>query len=111
MPIAYYYLIAAIVFEVVGTSALQASEQFSRFWPSALVVVAYGISFFLLALTLKTIPVGIAYAIWSALGIVLIATIGFVFFGQMLDLAAVLGLAMIIGGVAIIHLFSTSVSH
>ena len=72
MPIAYYYLIAAIAFEVIGTSALNASEQFTRFWPSALTVLAYGISFVLHSYTLSTIPVGIAYAIWSALGIVLL---------------------------------------
>ncbi|MEM6729637.1 MAG: multidrug efflux SMR transporter [Pseudomonadota bacterium] len=111
MPVAYYYLIAAIAFEVVGTSALNASQQFTRFWPSALTVVAYGASFVLLSFTLRTIPVGIAYAIWSALGIVFIATIGLVVFGQRLDLPAVLGLAMIIGGVIIIHVFSKSVGH
>lgn len=111
MPTAYYYLIAAIAFEVVGTSAMQASQQFTKFWPSTLVFVAYGISFFLLSLSLKTIPVGIAYAIWAALGIVLIACIGWVIFGQKLDLAAVLGLSLIIGGVAVIHLFSNSVGH
>ncbi|MEL6691144.1 MAG: multidrug efflux SMR transporter [Pseudomonadota bacterium] len=111
MPIAYVYLIAAIVFETIGTSALQASQQFTRFGPSVIVVIAYGVSFFLLALSLKTIPVGIAYAIWSALGIVMIACIGWVIFGQRLDAPALLGLAMIIGGVAVIHLFSKSVGH
>ncbi|MEM1237371.1 MAG: multidrug efflux SMR transporter [Pseudomonadota bacterium] len=111
MPTAYFYLIAAIAFEVVGTSALNASQQFTKFWPSALTVVAYALSFVLLSFTLKTIPVGIAYAIWSALGIVLIAAIGFIIFGQKLDLAALLGLTMIVGGVAVIHLFSKSVGH
>lgn len=111
MPTAYYVLIAAIIFETIGTSALQASEQFSRFWPSVLVVVAYAVSFVLLSYTLKTIPVGIAYAFWSALGIVMIAAIGRIVFGQTLDLPALLGLAMIIGGVAVIHLFSKSLGH
>ncbi|MEO0677251.1 MAG: multidrug efflux SMR transporter [Pseudomonadota bacterium] len=111
MPTAYYYLIVAIIFETVGTSALQASQQFTRLGPSIIVVVAYGVSFFLLALSLRTIPVGIAYAIWSALGIVMIAAIGFVVFGQKLDMAAIIGLGMIIGGVATIHIFSNSVNH
>ncbi|MEO0665938.1 MAG: multidrug efflux SMR transporter [Pseudomonadota bacterium] len=111
MPTAYYYLIVAIIFETVGTSALQASQQFTRLGPSIIVIIAYAISFFLLALSLRTIPVGIAYAIWSALGIVMIAAIGFVVFGQKLDMAAIIGLGMIIGGVATIHIFSNSVNH
>lgn len=111
MPPHYLYLIAAVVMETIGTTALQASAQFSRFWPSALVVVAYGISFYLLALTLRFMPVGVVYAIWSGLGIVCIASIGFVIFGQKLDWPAVLGLAMIIGGILVIHLFSATTSH
>lgn len=110
MPLHYLYLTAAVVMETIGTTALQASAQFSRFWPSALVVVAYGISFYLLALTLRFMPVGVVYAIWSGLGIVCIASIGFVIFGQKLDWPAVLGLAMIIGGIAVIHLFSATTS-
>ncbi|MEL6551143.1 MAG: multidrug efflux SMR transporter [Pseudomonadota bacterium] len=111
MPTAYYYLIAAIFFETVGTSALKASEQFSKLGPSVIVVVAYAVSFYLLAYSLRTIPVGIAYAIWSAFGIFMIACIGFVVFGQTLDLAAIVGLGMIVGGVVVIHVFSDSVSH
>ncbi|WP_299959242.1 SMR family transporter [uncultured Roseobacter sp.] len=111
MPPHYLYLTAAVVMETIGTTALQASAQFSRFWPSVLVVVAYGISFYLLALTLRFMPVGVVYAIWSGLGIVCIASIGFVIFGQKLDWPAVLGLAMIIGGIAVIHLFSATTSH
>ncbi|MEO0485120.1 MAG: multidrug efflux SMR transporter [Pseudomonadota bacterium] len=111
MPTAYYYLIAAIAFEVVGTSALKASEQFTKVWPASLTVAAYAVSFVLLSFSLRTIPVGIAYAIWSAFGIVLIAGIGLVVFGQKLDLAAVIGLSMIVGGVVVIHVFSNSVSH
>lgn len=111
MPMHYVYLVIAIVAETIGTTALQASEQFSRLWPSILVVVAYGISFFMMALALKFMPVGIVYAIWSGLGIVLIAIIGFLMFGQRLDLPALLGLSLIILGILIIHLFSKSAVH
>lgn len=111
MPTHYIYLILAIVAETIGTTALQASQQFSKFWPSLIVVLAYGISFYLLALTLKVMPVGIVYAIWSGLGIVLIALIGFAVFGQRLDLPAVLGLGLIIADIVVIHLFSQTSGH
>ena len=111
MPLHYIYLILAVAAETIGTSALQASQQFTRFWPSVLVVVAYALSFYLLALVLRAMPVGIVYAIWSGLGIVFIAAIGFVLFGQRLDLPAVLGLGMIIAGFLVINLFSSSTSH
>jgi len=104
-------LIVAIAFEVIGTSALQASQQFTRLGPSVLVVVGYGLAFYFLGLALKAIPVGVAYAMWSGLGIVLIALIGLLVFGQPLDAAAMLGLAMIIGGVLVIQLFSTTAGH
>ncbi len=102
----YLILFLAVAFETIGTTALQASQQFSRPGPSAVVVVAYAVSFVLLGWALKFLPVGIAYAIWSGLGIVLIALIGLVVFGQRLDLPAVLGMAMILGGILVIHLFS-----
>lgn len=111
MPIHYVYLVVAIVFETIGTSALQASQQFTRIGPSILVVVAYGISFYLLGLTLKFMPVGVVYAIWSGLGIVSITVIGFLVFSQRLDVPAVLGIALIIAGVLVIHLFSKTVAH
>ncbi len=107
----YLVLIFAVIAETIGTSALQASHQFTRFWPSVTVVVAYGISFALLAWVLKFMPVGIAYALWSGLGIVMIAGIGYAVFGQKLDLAAVLGLALIVAGIAVINLFSASSTH
>ena len=107
----YLVLIFAVIAETIGTSALQASHQFTRFWPSVTVVVAYGISFALLAWVLKFMPVGIAYALWSGLGIVMIAGIGYAVFGQNLDLAAVLGLALIVAGIAVINLFSASSTH
>lgn len=108
MPMHYLYLLVAVLAETIGTTALQASQQFSRFWPSVIVVVAYGISFYLLALTLRFLPVGIVYALWSGLGIILIALIGFAVFGQRLDLPAVVGLALIIAGIFVIHMFSTA---
>ncbi len=111
MPKAYLILLLAVIAETVGTTSLQASQQFSRFWPSVLVVVSYGIAFFLLGLTLKYMPVGIVYAIWSGLGIFLIAIIGFIVFGQRLDWPAVLGLTMILAGILVIHLFSKTAGH
>ncbi|MCT4559503.1 MAG: multidrug efflux SMR transporter [Pelagimonas sp.] len=107
----YLILAIAIVCETIGTAALQASVQFTKPLPSILVVVAYAAAFYFLAIVLKTMPVGIAYAIWSGLGIVLITLIGLVVFGQTLDLAAVIGLGLIIAGVIVIQVFSTTVSH
>jgi len=100
-----------VIAETIGTTALQASQQFSRFWPSVLVIIAYGASFYLLALTLRTMNVGVVYAIWSGLGIVLIAIIGFVVFDQKLDLPALAGLGLIIAGILIIQLYSASAGH
>jgi small multidrug resistance pump len=105
------YLAIAIVSEVIATSALKLSDGFSRFWPSAIVVGGYGISFYCLSLILKTLPVGVVYAIWSGAGIALIALIGWIFLGQALDLPAILGLLLIIAGVVVINLFSRSISH
>ena len=107
----YVYLIFAVLAETIGTTALQASHQFTRLWPSALVVVAYGISFYLLALALKVMPVGIVYAIWSGLGIIFIAAIGYWVFGQKLDTPALLGLGLIIAGIVVIQLFSNTTTH
>ena len=111
MPIHYIYLLIAVITETIGTAAMQASEQFTRFWPSVLLVVAYGISFYFLALTLKYMPVSIVYAIWSGLGIVFIAIIGWLVFKQTLDFAAIAGIGLIIAGVIVINLFSSSTTH
>lgn len=108
---AYALLGVAIVSEVIGTSALKASDGFTRLGPSAITVVTYGLSFYLLSLTLRTLPVGIAYAIWSGVGIVLISVVGWLAFGQKLDLSAVIGLGLIIAGVLVVNLFSKSVGH
>lgn len=107
----WIYLSVAILSEVIGTSALKATEGFTRLWPSVIVVVAYLVSFFFLSLTLKTLPVGVAYAIWSGVGVALIALIGWVLFGQALDLAGILGLSLIVLGVIVLNLFSKSISH
>ncbi|WP_409018808.1 DMT family transporter [Brevundimonas vesicularis] len=110
-PVTWATLFAAIVCEVMGTILLQASAQFTRPWPTAGMAVCYGLAFWLLSLTLKEMPVGVAYAIWSGLGVVLISAIGLVLFKQRLDLPAIAGLAMIVGGVVVINLFSKSVGH
>lgn len=104
-------LAAAIVFETIGTTALKASEGFTRAGPSAVVALAYGVSFWLLALVLKVVPVGVAYAIWSGAGICLIALIGWLTFGQRLDGPAILGLGLIVAGIVVINLFSASTTH
>jgi small multidrug resistance pump len=107
----YIILMFAVLAETIGTTALQASQQFTRPWPSVIVVVAYGVAFYLLAIALKTFPVGIAYAMWSGFGIFFISIIGFVVFGQKLDLAAIIGLAMIVGGILVINLLSNTATH
>jgi small multidrug resistance pump len=99
-------LAIAIVAEVIGTSALKLSDGFTRAAPSAVVIVSYALSFYLLALTLRSLPVGIVYAVWSGAGIVLIALIGAVFFRQTLDPPALLGIGLILAGVLVINLFS-----
>lgn len=107
----WVYLLLAIVSEVVATSALKSSGSFSKLWPSVLTVVGYGVAFYLLSLTLREMPVGIAYAMWSGVGIVLISLAAVVLFGQKLDLAAVIGMGLIVAGVVVINVFSKSVVH
>ncbi|PZT96993.1 MAG: QacE family quaternary ammonium compound efflux SMR transporter [Brevundimonas sp.] len=104
-------LLGAIALEVAGTSLLQASQQFSRAWPTAGMAACYGLAFYLLSIALRQMPVGIAYAIWSGLGVVLISVVGAAVFRQRLDLPAMAGLAMIVGGVVVINLFSKTVGH
>ncbi|MBY6134422.1 multidrug efflux SMR transporter [Leisingera sp. XS_AS12] len=111
MPVHYIYLIIAVAAETIGTTALQASQQFSRLGPSLIVLVAYGFSFYMMGLTLKFMPVGVVYAIWSGLGILLIAVIAYLVFGQKLDLPAVIGMTLIMSGIVIIHLFSKTSGH
>jgi len=107
----WLFLGGAIICEVLATSALKASEGFSRVGPSVVVVSGYAGAFYLLSLTLKTIPIGIAYAVWSGVGLALISLIGWFFLGQTLDKAALVGIALIVAGVAVINLFSSAGGH
>ncbi|MBO1111758.1 DMT family transporter [Bordetella petrii] len=107
----WVYLGIAIVAEIVATSALKSAEGFTRLLPSLVTVAGYAVAFYFLALTLREIPVGIAYAIWSGVGIVLISLVGAVFFKQHLDTPALLGIALIIAGVVVMNVFSKSVGH
>lgn len=111
MPMHYLYLLVAVVAETIGTTALQASQQFTKPLPALIVVIGYGFAFYFMSLTLKVMPVGLVYAIWSGLGIFLIAVIGFVVFGQKLDLPAILGMGLILCGILVIHLFSKATAH
>ncbi len=104
----HVYLALAIVAEVIATTCLKASDGFSKLVPSIITVIGYGIAFFFLSLALRTIPTGIAYAIWSGVGIVLIASAAWAFQGQRLDVPALIGMALIVAGVVVINVFSKS---
>ena len=106
----YLALLGAILVEVIATNALKASEGFTRLGPSAVTVIGYAISFYLLSRALQTIPVGVAYAIWSGIGIVLVTIVAWVVFGQKLDAAALVGIGLILAGVVVIRVFSSSSS-
>jgi small multidrug resistance pump len=108
---AYFYLALAILAEVVGTSALKAAEGFTRPLPSLLVALGYGAAFYFMSLTLKAIPLGITYAVWSGVGIVLITLAGWRLYGQVPDLAAVVGMGLIVLGVVVLFLFSNVEVH
>lgn len=105
------FLFLAIVSETIATSTLKSSEGFSRLWPSVITVVGYVVAFYFLSLTLRTIPVGIAYAIWSGVGVVLITLVGWFIFGQKLDAPALIGMRLIVCGVLVMNLFSTATGH
>lgn len=107
----YLILLLAIVCEVVATSALKASDGFRVPGPTALVLVGYGAAFYLLSLTLRTLPVGIAYAIWSGVGQVLVLLVAWWLYGQTLDVPAIVGIALILVGVIVLALFSSSMPH
>jgi small multidrug resistance pump len=107
----WFYLAIAIVSEVLATSALKASDGFTQLYPSAVVVIGYGSAFYFLSLTLRAIPVGIAYAVWSGVGVVLISLVGWIVYDQKLDAAAVAGITLITAGVIVLNAFSKSVAH
>ncbi|HKT26988.1 multidrug efflux SMR transporter [Dyella sp.] len=108
---AWAYLALAIVAEVIGTSALKAANGFSQLVPSLVVIAGYGTAFYCLGLALRSVPLGIAYAIWSGAGTALIALIGIVLYKQKLDPAAMLGIGLIVAGVLVLNLFSKSAAH
>ena len=107
----YLILAAAIAMEVVGTTALARSEGMTRLWPTLASLGCYGVAFWLLSLTLRSLPTGVVYGIWSGLGIVLVAAVAWVWQGQRLDAPAVLGLGLIVAGVLVVNLFSGTVEH
>ena len=106
----WFYLIVAVIFEVIATSALKESNSFTKLVPSLFVIIGYSISFYFLSLTLKNLSVGITYAIWSGLGILLICLVGYFRYGQNLDLPAILGILFIGIGILIIRFFSVSIN-
>ena len=107
----WLYLAIAIMSEVVATSALKATEEFTRFWPSLLVAIGYASAFYFLSLTLRTIPLGIAYAIWSGVGVALVSIVGWFIYHQSLSTGALIGIALIVSGVVVLNLSSTAVGH
>ncbi|CAN7633840.1 SMR family transporter [Devosia sp. LjRoot16] len=111
MTIAYAYLAVAIVAEVIATTALRAADGFTQLWPSLISIVGYVVAFYFLSLTLRSMPVGIAYAIWSGVGIVLISLAGWLIYKQLLDLPALIGMGLIMAGVIVINLFSKTAVH
>jgi small multidrug resistance pump len=108
---AWMILGLAIVAEVIGTTALKASGSFTRLVPSLIVVVGYGVAFYCLSLVLKSVPVGIAYAVWSGLGIVLITAVAWLLYGQRIDFAGLIGMGLIIAGVVVLNVFSKATAH
>lgn len=107
----YVFLLIAIVAEVIGTSALKATDNFTRLWPTLLVAVSYGVAFYCMTHVIRVLPVGVTYAIWSGLGIVLVSVVAWRIYGQQLDAAAIIGMALIVAGVAVINLFSRIGGH
>ncbi len=108
---AYLYLLIAILAEVIATSSLKASAEFTRLWPSLVVITGYCASFYFLTLAMRTIPVGVSYALWSGIGIVLITGVAAIIYRQQPDLPALLGMGLIVAGVAVIQLFSKMSVH
>ncbi len=108
---AYFYLAIAIIAEVAATSALKASAEFTRLVPSLIVIVGYGVAFYFMTLVLRTIPVGITYAVWAGLGIVLVTIVGAILYREIPDVPAVIGIGLIVAGVVVINVYSKTISH
>lgn len=108
---AWVWLFVAIVAEVIATTALKSAQGFTRLWPSILVVLGYGIAFYCLSEVVKSLPLALSYAIWSGVGVALIALLGWLLFGQKLDAPALLGLVLIVSGVLVINIFSKVMNH
>lgn len=108
---AYFYLAIAIIAEVAATSALKASAEFTRLVPSLIVIVGYGIAFYCMTLVLRSIPVGITYAVWAGLGIVLVTIVGAILYKEIPDIPAVIGIGLIVAGVMVINVYSKTVGH
>lgn len=108
---AWILLAIAIVAEVIATSALKLSDGFTKFWPALLVILGYALAFYLLSLVVRQLPVGIVYAIWAGLGVVLVSLVGWIYFGQKLDFASIAGMALILSGVFVLNVFSSAVPH
>ena len=108
---AWIYLCVAIVAEVIATTALKYTEGFTKLLPSSLVVIGYGVAFYLLSKIVQLLPLAITYAIWSGAGIALVGLVGWIWLGQKLDLAALVGISLIIIGVIVINVFSSTISH
>ena len=111
MPLHYVFLFFAVLAETIGTTALHATQQFTRFWPSVICILSYAAAFYLLSHAMKVIPIGVLYAMWSGLGIVFIALIGFLALGQRLDTAAIVGIGLIMAGIIVLNLFSNTTPH
>ena len=107
----YLYLAAAIIAEVIATSALKATGEFTKLWPSLIVITGYGAAFYFMTLTIRTLPIGITYAIWSGAGIVLVTIAGAFLYKQIPDVPAILGIGLIVAGVVVINVFSKNVTH
>lgn len=111
IAVTYGFLFAAIVAEVIATTALARVEGFTRFWPSVITVIGYSAAFWFLSFPLRTLPTGVVYAVWCGAGIILITLVAWLLYGQKLDLPALCGLALIIAGVAVINIFSKALGH
>jgi multidrug transporter EmrE-like cation transporter len=108
---AHFALAIAIIAEVIATSSLKASNGFTVLWPSIVVIIGYAVAFYFLSLTLKTMPIGVAYALWSGIGIALITAAGFILYQQKIDIAGIIGLMLIVSGVVVLNVFSKSAVH